>query len=138
MCTISDKLKLCTCKNISDHVKHYWILYRYVKGKEELIMGMPVMPANIAPGTDNINRKLLLNLLNTGNVFDEPLYPVHKDRLQISFEMNEGGCLNYGFVYKKNTWAPIAYDFFEWYFSHDEIKQGKIKNAFKKDAFKKL
>ena len=129
MCTVSDKLKLCTCAANAERLTNYWVLYRFVKGKEEMIMGMPVMPAIIDPATDTINRKTLLELLNDGNVFDEPLYPVNKDRLQLSFETTTGR-LDYGFIYKKNTWIEIEYDFFMWYTKHDQIKEGEIENPF--------
>ena len=131
MCTVSDKLKLCTCKSIAVNNKHYWVLFRFVKGKDEIIMGLPLMPADINPETDMVNQEILLSLLNAGNAFDEPLYPVNKDRLQISFGMKDSSRLDYGFIYKKNSWEPIEFDYFGWFYNHDEIKQGKIKSALK-------
>ena len=131
MCKISDKLQLCSCKTAIDNLKHYWVLYRYVNGKTESILGEPVMPAFIDPETDVLNRGLLKTLLNDGNVFDDPLYPVNKDRLLLSFGLSDGGFINYGFVYKKNEWQEIKYNYFDWFSEHDEIKKGKIKNPFK-------
>jgi len=96
-------------------------------------MGNPMMPAFIDPATDVLNRDLLLKLLNDGNVFDDPLYPVNKDRLVLSFGLSDGGFVKYGFVYKKNVWQAIKYDYFDWFSEHDEIKKGKIKNPFNID-----
>ncbi len=93
-------------------------------------MGLPVMPADIDPATDAVNQNLLLSLLNEGNAFDKPLYPVNKDRLQISFTTPDGGLLSYGFIYKKGAWQACEFDYFNWFTEHDEIKEGKIKNAF--------
>ena len=131
MCTVSNKLQLCTCKTNAQGDKHFWVLYRYVKGKNEMIVGLPVMPVSIAPAINKINLTTLLQLLNEGNVFDEPLFPVNKDRVLLSFSMPDGDTLKYGFVYSKNKWVAKAYDFFSWFEQHDEIKEGKIKNAFK-------
>ena len=131
MCKISDKLKLCTCKTAIDNLKHYWVLYRFVNGKEEMLMGEPVMPVFIDPAMDTFNRSLLLKLLNDGNIFDDPLYPVNKDRLQLYFKISDEGGVHYGFIYKKNDWQAIEFDYFDWFSKHDEIKKGKIKSPFK-------
>ena len=130
MCKISEKLQLCSCETGIDNLKHYWVLYRFVNDKMEVVLGEPVMPAFIDPTLDVLNRDLLLKLLNDGNVFDDPLYPVNKDRLQLSFEIGERGRVNYGFVYKKKKWQAIKYDYFDWCSDYDEIKNGKIKNPF--------
>ena len=94
-----------------------------------MIIGEPVLPADIDAGTDLINRTLLSRLLNDGNTFDKPLYPISKDRLQLSFTIKDGTVLNYGFVYKKGKWEECEFDYFEWFTKHDEIKEGKIRNA---------
>lgn len=127
MCTVSDKLKLCTCKNDTDMPKDYWTLYRFVKGKNTITIGDPIMPASIDPEKDKYNENLLLQLLNEGNAFDEPLYPIEKDRLQISFECKDDSRVNYGFIFENNTWKIIDYDFFEWEAKHDEIQEGEIR-----------
>jgi len=131
MCAISDKLKLCTCVTGAGNLRQFWVLYRHVKGKNEMIIGQPVLPCDIDPVTDSINRKLLLRLLNGENVFDKPLYPVARDRLQLSFTMDDGSMLSYGFVYKKDRWSALEFDYFGWFTRHDEIKNGKIKNGLK-------
>jgi hypothetical protein len=126
MCTVSNKLKLCTCKNDATITKDFWALYRFVKGKKDIVIGESVMPAFIDPEKDIYNQNLLLKLLNEGNVFDEPLFPINKDRLQISFDLEEKGQLNYGFLFKTNQWTIIEYDCFDWLTAHKEIKEGKI------------
>jgi hypothetical protein len=126
MCTVSDKLKLCTCKNDAATTKDFWALYRFVKGKQDIVIGDPVIPAFINPEKDLYNQSLLLKLLNEGNFFDEPLYPIDKDKLQISFDLEEKGQLNYGFLFEHNEWKIIEYEFFDWLTTHKEIKEGKI------------
>lgn len=107
--------------------KDYWTLYRFVKGKNCIVIGDPVMPASIDPEKDKYNQNLLLHLLNEGNVFDEPLYPIEKDRLQISFDLADAGWLHYGFAFEDKKWKIIQYNFFEWESRYDEIQDGKVK-----------
>jgi len=128
MCSISDKLNLCTCNDIDTDHSHYWVLYRFVKGKNEITAGEIVMPAFIDQETDINNRNLLLKLLNNGNVFDQPIYPVNKDLLLLSFKTKEGDHFNYGFLFQKGCWQETEYDPFVWENKHEEIKTGEIIN----------
>jgi hypothetical protein len=134
MCTVSNHLKLCTCGELPEEVKHYWALFRYVEGKEEVIMGSPIMPADIHPETNQLNRELLLRLLNEVNAFDKPIYPQEKDRLLISFDVDDVSRLNYGFTYHENKWQQLPYDYFDWHTRHDNIKMGKIAHPFVRKA----
>lgn len=126
MCTVSDKLKLCTCKNDTSMFKDFWVLYRVVEGKRMMTIGEPAMPAIIDPAKDKYNQALLLQLLNNGNAFDEPLYPIDKDLLQISFTTTENTFLNYGFVFENDQWAVTDVDIFSWSGTHDAIKEGEV------------
>jgi hypothetical protein len=128
MCNISDKLKLCTCSDVNTDHSHYWVLYRFVKGKKEMTVGEIIMPAHIEPETDTSNQNLLLTLLNTGNVFDEPVNAVNKDLLLLSFKTKKGDHINYGFLFRKGCWEGTKYDPFVWENKHEEIKTGEIIN----------
>lgn len=126
MCNVSDKLKLCTCDAGKVIEGNYWTLFRFVGDKRIVTIGEPVVLATIDATKDNNNKNLLLQLLNDGNVFDEPLYAVEKDKLLISFDLGEKGRLNYGFLYKNKKWNNTDYDFFDWDNENDEIKEGIV------------
>ncbi|WP_449436534.1 hypothetical protein [Pedobacter steynii] len=81
MCTISNKLKLCTCKTKDLYrLKNFWVLHRFVKGKNEMILGEMILP-NFNPLIDvALNEKVLVALLNDGNIFD------------VAFELKEKTC----------------------------------------------
>jgi hypothetical protein len=90
MCKVSDKLKLCSCKTDINSLEHYWVLHRFEKDKETIVMGEAMPPAIIDPEIDRYNNKELLRMLNEGNVFDIEMNPVEKDRLEISFATRTG------------------------------------------------
>ena len=68
MCTISSKLKLCTCKTKDVYsLKNFWVLHRFVKGKNEVVLGETIMP-DFNPLVDvKLNENTLLKLLNPYN-----------------------------------------------------------------------
>lgn len=136
MCKISDKLKLCTCAEDIDEVAHTWSLYRYIKGREVLMIGEVVMPHFIDDKVDKLNKKALLELVNRPNIFDKPIELKSKDRLVLSFDCSalEGkeeapsyeSRIAYGFEYKSGVWIEKEYDFFDWKRKHEELYEGKI------------
>jgi hypothetical protein len=135
MCKISDKLQLCTCAATSvDKLKHYWVLYKLVKGKNHFIVGETMPPFLIEDITNLQNKSLLLQLLNDGNVFDEPIHPAQGDLLELSFQCNKTayGRLYYGFKYMRGKWREEEYDSLSWSWHHDEAAVGEIKNAIQK------
>jgi hypothetical protein len=69
MCTVSDKIKFCTCntKDIAK-AKHIWTLRRYVGFQGSVIMGEIMPPYQIDEETDMHNRKLLLQRINESGV----------------------------------------------------------------------
>lgn len=139
MCEVSDKLKLCTCNSDISKLKYYWVFYRYVGGRLDYMIGDPIMPAQIDPETDLLNRTTLEHLLNDGNVFDFDLEPKAKDRLLIAFNIAKGkqdeSWLFYGFEYKRRKWTSCEYDSFDWENQLDEEQFGKILGALKKRTF---
>ena len=135
MCEISDELKLCTCSN-AEELGNYWVLYRYNKDKNELIVGEILLP-RIITLEEIRNKDILLALLNKNNCFDFEYQPQNKDRLLISLQTNaeedfEEESIAYGFEYRNGKWKIKDYETFEWYERYDEILEGKIKNLYKK------
>jgi hypothetical protein len=134
MCKVSNKLKLCTCTGDFDKLKHYWIFHSYVKGKNEIVLGQPLLPDYFIFSNHPDNEVILEKLLNEGNAFDVAIVPKSKDRLELSFTCNDNreNRLTYGFEYKKGKWVAKEYDCFMWMYNHDEESFGKISNALKK------
>jgi hypothetical protein len=130
MCTVSSKLVLCTCtpKSVSG-LKHYWVWYRFVEGKNEMVMGIPSMPFELNPETEALNWKTLQKRLNEPDAFDLDLKPMEKDRLQIHFSCGPEyyECVDYGFEYRKGNWRKKEFEFFNWLNHWDELQTGKIK-----------
>lgn len=135
MCIISDKIKFCTCaKSSVEKLKHYWILYRYAEGKEELCMGMPMMPTSMRDLSFEENQSTLLNRLNEADAFDIPLKFKAKDLLEIVINNNTldfDATFTYSFKFKKGRLVAEETDPFEVMNHFDEEESGKIKTALK-------
>ncbi len=137
MCTVSDKLKLCTCKTENvEQLRHYWILYKYQKS-EILLVGTPMLPQEYEIGEENdqYNKTKLEQLLNERNCFDVDLAIRNRDILELNFSFtpktnSERTHLVYEFIYKKGKWTINEYD----PFNTDKLQkqQGKIKSPFAK------
>ena len=131
MCSISDKIILCTCE-IKDlnQLKHFWILYRFDPPQGVFLVGQPIGFDQYLQVKNPNNPSLLSDKLNNENLFDQPLNFKNNDRLQISIHFKEHeNATDYGFEYKNGKWKVCEFDFFEWKSEHVEIKEGKIKNA---------
>jgi len=127
MCQISQKLKLCTCAGLSSHQKDYWTLYRFNKEKSVIIVGDIILPAYISKKENDINKRLLVALLNEENVFDIPVELQSKDRLSLHFDFESlHGTLHYGFEYRNGKWRYKEYDHFLWMQHYDEVRNGCI------------
>lgn len=134
MCIVSDKIKFCTCTNGSvENLKHYWILYRYVKDKEEFCMGEPIMPTSMRDLSFEENQSTLLNRLNESDAFDVPLKFKAKDLLEIVINNTSDfdETFTYTFKFKKGKWEAEETDPFEIMNHFDEENSGKIKSALK-------
>jgi len=66
MCIVPDKLKRCTCTEDKEEFIHYRELHRLVKGKDVIIMGELVPPAETGTKTNQLNKQMLLQLGNVG------------------------------------------------------------------------
>lgn len=130
MCTISNKLKLCTC-NTKDatKLKNYWVLHRFVKGRKEVILGEAMWPYFNPLVNIKLNEKTLTDLLNEGNTFDFDIELKDKDLLHLAFTFKGNEEHNdYGFEYKNGKWKNVEYCWMSWYQQHEAYKEGKIKN----------
>ncbi|GGG52168.1 hypothetical protein [Bizionia arctica] len=132
MCKVSDKIKFCTCfdANIDiEELNYYWLLHRYNKDKNHIVMGSPVLPEYLNPRFE-INAELLVNTLNTPEAFDKNLQLEEGDRLEVVLcnnakDSNES--LYYNFKYTGNIWKTIQSDCFDLMSRFDEVSGGEIK-----------
>lgn len=135
MCRVSDKIKFCTCTNGPvENLKHYWILYRFNKDKNDGCMGMPIMPTYITDLSFEENQTTLLNRLNEVDAFDIPLKFKAKDIIEIVINNTSAyqDPFTYSFKYKKGKWIAEETDSFEIMNHFDEENSGKIKSALKR------
>jgi hypothetical protein len=131
MCRVSDKIKLCTCSTDIEKLKDYWVFHRYDKGKNNMVIGEPMLPHYIDPADETFNWALLLRLLNEGDIFDIELHPKAGDRLELAFKYGEDSFprdsrLHYGFCFSKGKWVKDEFDGLEWMWHHNEERYGKI------------
>ena len=90
MCKITSTIKFCTCKATStEKLKHYWASYRRNKDKNEILMGLSVMPNDWMEVDFEINKIILENRLNEGDAFDVPVVFKAKDQLEIVFNNHD-------------------------------------------------
>ena len=131
MCTVSDKLQLCTCatKDVY-HLRHFWVLHRFVKGKNDMVMGMPNLPLFFKTPGNKMNGAILLDLLNSGAAFDFDVGLRNKDLIHIALKFDhEDDHHDYGFKYNSGKWKKTEYDSLMWMWHHEKDIFGKIKNA---------
>src|SRR5688572_18962042 len=114
MCTVSDKIKLCSCKTDATRLRHYWVLNR-VDHTDTLTLGDIVCPPRLSDHTHKLNKKLLLQLLNNGNCFDVEMQHQEGNILELHFTCQdpfsrEDAPLTYAFIYKNGKWKTTKYD----------------------------
>lgn len=136
MCTVSDKLKLCTCNTTDvERLKHYWIL----KMPEEngiTMIGTIMPPVIIGEEVEKYNVETLTKQLNSGNCFDKDLNLILGEKyiLELYFtcfpKLYTENYLAYAFVHKNGKWQETEYD----YFGNNtrKVQGGKIVGPFKK------
>jgi len=136
MCTISDKLKLCTCKAADVEVlKHYWVLKKPLENGI-IMIGTIMPPANIGVEIEKYNIDALTKQLNDGNCFDKDVMLIHGENyiLELHFtcfpELYAENYIVYAFIYKNGKWLETEYDHFE--NNLGKIQGGRIVNPFKK------
>ena len=135
MCTITNKIKLCSCKaNSTEKLQHYWVLYRRNKNNEFdiMILGEAIMLPSfdfIDPKQYKENYATLANRVNEGDVFDAPMVFQAKDMLELVFNNKDyiGKRATYGFKYFKKQWIKSEVDVFDVMGRFEEVQFGKIK-----------
>lgn len=129
MCLVSDKIKFCTCVNDPiDDLDNYWVLYRFNKKKDLLLMGMPVMKYYLHKEDYKLNVQTLSARLNESDAFDKLIEFKEKDQLEIVFNnLSENERMTYNFQYKKCKWKlEEDIDDFELANHYDELSFGKF------------
>jgi hypothetical protein len=134
MCTITNKIKLCSCKaNSTEKLQHYWALYRKNKDNDfdMFIVGEAMLPSFdfFHPEQYEKNYATLANRVNEGDVFDVPMVFKAKDVLELVFynKDDSGKRATYGFKYIKKQWIKSAIDPFDLMGRFEEVQFGKIK-----------
>ena len=131
MCLVSDKIKFCTCisKNY-ETLKHYWLLYRHDKDKDEFVLGSPILPTSMRDLNFEINQSTLLARLNEPDAFDVPLQLKTDDRLVVTINCQSDEVENpftYAFDYKNGEWITSTDDPFDLINNYNEEAFGKLK-----------
>ena len=115
MCTVSDKLKLCSCKTENvERLKHYWILRRPTE-ETHWVVGLMILPADI--GKHQENDILELHFTIKAN-----------SRRNQNLLLSHGDFLAYAFKFKKGKWTKDNYNPFE--IDFEEVQKGKIVRPF--------
>lgn len=131
MCIISDKIKFCTCIDADidiEELNHYWVLQRYNKDKNDVVMGSPVLPGHLHPMFE-INVELLVSTLNTPEAFDKIIKLKRGDRLEVVLCNNQTDGkepLYYSFKYTGKIWKSLEPDCFDLMNRFDEVTAGEI------------
>jgi hypothetical protein len=130
MCTISNKIKLCSCKvSSSDKLKHYWVLHRRNKDKNEMVVGQLLLPGEDVALHYESNYQTLENRLQESDVFDLQLDFKTRDVLEIVINNHDYATRAvYSFRYTKKQWIRFEIDTFDLMGRFDEIGFGKINN----------
>lgn len=128
MCKITSKIKFCTCKVTStENLQNYWCLYRFNKGKNEMIVGEVISPDLLTDLNYEVNKVILEKRLNEEDVFDMELTFKPKDVLEIVCKNIAFGRFDtYCFVYRNKKWKSSEIDDFELMGRYDTVSFGKI------------
>ncbi len=134
MCVISDKIKFCTCvdpKTDIYELNHYWVLNRYNKQKNLIVMGQFMPSENKFTDNYQQNELKISNALNEAESFDKPISFRQKDRLQIVLNNaieNIRDKMEFEFEYKSGSWHRVVEEDPFYISSHfDEIHSGELK-----------
>jgi hypothetical protein len=127
--SVSGKMKFCTCASPIDKLRHYCVLYRFIAGKHEIVIGKPILfPTDIEEDPNNLNKEVLLLRVKVSDTFDVDVEPKPIDRLQISIRCGDDtfDYLHNGLRYTKNRkWVEKQNDALEWPWRHEEDIYGK-------------
>lgn len=131
MCILSDKIKFCTCPSDVrvEELPQYWILNRYNRNKDELVIGSALMPTSLRDLSFSENRELLLRSLNMEDSFDKAVVFHEKDCLEVVVRnhLNSSEPYIYMFEFKHKKWVAVEKNTFDLINNFDEIKRGYFK-----------
>jgi len=133
MCIVSDKIKFCTCaeSNVSQ-LKHYWVLYRYNKEKQGMMMGSVMFEYKIIDPKDVMNENTIIARLNENDAFDVAKTFKNKDVIKVTInnKPKKGErTYSYSFQYRKKKWEVFHEGPFELANDFDKEAKGKIKSV---------
>jgi hypothetical protein len=126
MCIVSKDIKFCSCE-VDDYeeLPHYWVLHRYNKTKDLIVLGEVVMYADFLNPLYESSKAVLNMRLNTKEAFDKELAFKENDRFEIILNNNEGKQrMTFCFRFKKGTWVETSYDYFKLASHFDEHAVG--------------
>lgn len=138
MCKLRETLKLCTCDVPSvSALEHYWVLYRFDKAKDDMVIGRVMLPDRLAAEVEEYNRRLLLARLQEEDAFDVDLHPEEGDRLAITFACSEANAsgrlvkktITYGYARTGGRWVEEPYDPLSWQWHHDRERFGELRSS---------
>lgn len=131
MCRPTDRITLCSCETDPDLSGNHWMLNRFRKGKNEIVIGETLVPDYPDPEIRRRNVRFLTDQINQGNCFDFEVEFQEKDQLVLSFTDEEAyqDEVLYVFEFRTGEWKSIDTDklSIRWY--HDTIRKGSILKA---------
>ena len=122
MCVVSDKIKFCTCvaEDIDlDELNHYWVLHRYNKNKDMMVMGLAQAPIEIIDQSYFVDQDTILHRLNSGEAFDQDFSFQKEDRLEVVFN-----------ALKEDERFPFQFEFDgeNWFAEHENFEPFTLMN----------
>lgn len=128
MCKITNKLILCSCDIGLDFHDNHWVLNRIRGGKEEIIIGQPMLPYDLDPEVESYNVALIEEMMNQGNCFDFETEFQEKDQLVLFLKSDNQYQEEriYAFEFSDQRWCATETEqlMLNWY--RETIRKGFI------------
>ena len=133
MCEVTKTLKLCTCHTDVAQLRNYWLYNRFIKDKENLIIGEACMPVDLVYPLSVNNKKRITRMLNAGDCFDFDIEPQEKDQLHLYFttglQNEDKQEIGYSFEFYKSKWRSITTDSLMMFWHHETFLDGEVRNG---------
>lgn len=128
MCRITNKLILCSCTTDLDSHDNHWVLNRIRDGKEEIMIGQPMLPYDLDPEVESYNVSLIEKMINQENCFDFETEFQEKDQLVLFLKSDSPFQEDrmYAYEFSGQKWSAIETEplMLNWY--RDTIREGFI------------
>jgi hypothetical protein len=135
MCTISDKLKFCTCSadEINTATESYWQLYRFNPTAGRFIVGAAHRPSLWLDPNFKLNSQTVLNRLNEPDAFDKELHFERKDRLTVVIwlKKEDEEPVTYTYKHTGRVWKEAEEDPYTLREQYDTEAEGCLEYALK-------